>query len=246
VKIIAHRGNSAHWPENTLAAFRSAWAAGADGIELDVRLTADRRVVVFHDEDGRRLCHDPRRLRDIQYADLQAWRVAPPLKPTPGGDTEAIAASDRCGERIPLLDEVLAENRSGRLVYVELKAGEALIDCMSPLPVEAVVLAFDPEVARAAKTLSVPAWLNVEAERVRDIHYVVDFVRGLGLDGVSLGYSDGISGVCVEQVHEAGLPLAVWTVNEVAVARRLEAWGVDVMMTDDPAAIRTGLRKGAS
>ena len=47
--IFAHRGASAHAPENTLAAFELALAQNADGIELDVKLTADGHVVVIHD-----------------------------------------------------------------------------------------------------------------------------------------------------------------------------------------------------
>ena len=52
--IIAHRGASAHAPENTLAAFRRAVEAGADGIELDVRLARDGVAVVFHDSSLKR------------------------------------------------------------------------------------------------------------------------------------------------------------------------------------------------
>ena len=47
--IIAHRGDVSNAPENTLSAFRSAYELGADGIELDVRLTRDEHLVVFHD-----------------------------------------------------------------------------------------------------------------------------------------------------------------------------------------------------
>ncbi|TML76913.1 MAG: glycerophosphodiester phosphodiesterase, partial [Actinobacteria bacterium] len=51
MRVIAHRGASARAPENTLTAFRAALEAGADGVELDARLTADDVVVVLHDDD---------------------------------------------------------------------------------------------------------------------------------------------------------------------------------------------------
>ena len=53
--IIAHRGDVTNAPENTLPAFRSAYDRGADGIELDVRLTRDRQLVVFHDRGLKRI-----------------------------------------------------------------------------------------------------------------------------------------------------------------------------------------------
>ena len=53
-RIIAHRGSSAHAPENTLAAFELAVAGGAEGIEFDVRLTRDGEAVVIHDADLKR------------------------------------------------------------------------------------------------------------------------------------------------------------------------------------------------
>lgn len=53
--VWAHRGASAHYPENTLSAFRGAIDAGADGVELDVHLTKDGRLIVTHDEDTARV-----------------------------------------------------------------------------------------------------------------------------------------------------------------------------------------------
>jgi glycerophosphoryl diester phosphodiesterase len=61
--VIAHRGASALAVENTLAAFAAAAAAGADGVELDVRLCATGEVVVFHDADLRRLAGRADRIR---------------------------------------------------------------------------------------------------------------------------------------------------------------------------------------
>jgi glycerophosphoryl diester phosphodiesterase len=67
--IGGHRGDSAHWPENSQAAFQGAIAAGADFIETDVRLTADGVLVACHDADFARLCGDDRRLADLTLAE---------------------------------------------------------------------------------------------------------------------------------------------------------------------------------
>ncbi len=69
--IFAHRGASAWAPENTLAAFRLAVEHGAPAIELDVKLTADRQVVVLHDQTVDRTTNGHGDLRSFKLADLQ-------------------------------------------------------------------------------------------------------------------------------------------------------------------------------
>src|SRR6266852_1888705 len=92
---IAHRGGAQLWPENTLFAFVSAAKAGYDGAELDVQMTRDEKLVVFHDfRLKRELCRLPnghwvRRkpfaplslIRDLTFAELQAFDVG---RPEPG------------------------------------------------------------------------------------------------------------------------------------------------------------------
>ena len=106
-RAFAHRGlHSADGavPENTLAAFRAAAEAGY-GIELDVRLSRDGQVVVFHDDTLERLCGDARRVDAVDWAELRTLR--------PGGTEETI----------PLFSEVL-EAIDGRVpLIVELKSG---------------------------------------------------------------------------------------------------------------------------
>jgi len=67
--IGAHRGDSAHWPENSWSAFQGAIDAGADFIETDLRLTADGVAVACHDADLSRLCGDPREVADLTWAE---------------------------------------------------------------------------------------------------------------------------------------------------------------------------------
>src|SRR5690242_20502975 len=88
-RVWAHRGDSAHFPENTMAAFEGARAAGADGIELDVRFDADENVVVFHDSELRRLTGKPGRIEDLPASEREQLRVE--------------------GEPVPLLAEVLSQ-----------------------------------------------------------------------------------------------------------------------------------------
>ena len=70
--IFAHRGASAHAPENTLAAFELALVENADAIELDVKLSADGHVVVIHDTTTDRTTGAPGRVKDLSLTDLRA------------------------------------------------------------------------------------------------------------------------------------------------------------------------------
>jgi glycerophosphoryl diester phosphodiesterase len=207
-----------------MAAFRSAWETGADGIELDVRLTADRHIVVFHDEDGLRLAGDPRRVADCPLSELRRWSIR--------------------GEAMPRLEDVLTETPPTSLVMIEVKTGPEILPALGEVlragrVAGVVILAFDPEVASAARILELPVWLNVEAENASRIDEVIQLVAHEKLSGISLGWSDAIDQSLVDRVHGAELPLAVWTVNDAADARRASAWGVDLLMTDDPATIRS-------
>ena len=87
-RVWAHRGDSAHAPENTMLAFDRARAAGADGLELDVRFDGEHNVVVFHDAALDRLAGVPGRMAELSAGGRARLRVG--------------------GEPVPLLAEVLA------------------------------------------------------------------------------------------------------------------------------------------
>jgi len=72
---IAHRGFSSKYPENTLLAFREGMQAGADGFECDLRLTADGHVVVFHDDDLKRLCGQKGSIESLPLSEVRKLRV---------------------------------------------------------------------------------------------------------------------------------------------------------------------------
>lgn len=118
--LYAHRGlhdNSGACPENSLAAFCKAKEAGF-GVELDVRFTADRQVVVFHDDDLKRMCGVDARVDELTYDELKQYRLL-------GGD-----------QHIPLLTEVL-DVLDGTALLCEFKAMRSYTDtslCDATLP----------------------------------------------------------------------------------------------------------------
>jgi len=107
--VIAHRGDAVNAPENTLPAFTKALDAGADGIELDVRLTRDERLVVFHDRRLDRTSNgsgpvNHRSLGEVREMDAGSW-FSPEFK----------------GEQPPTLDEVFETLPADFLINVEMK-----------------------------------------------------------------------------------------------------------------------------
>ena len=108
--VIGHRGGADLAPENTLAAFRNALEVGADAIELDVRLTRDRRVAVIHDRHLDRTTTGTGvigtfTLEEVKRVDAGSW-----------------FGEEYAGERIPALEEVFEAVPADFPVYVEMKA----------------------------------------------------------------------------------------------------------------------------
>ena len=104
--ILGHRGYSAKYPENTLLSFQKAIDAGADGVELDVWLTSDGKVVVHHDENLKRTFGVDLKIKESQYNDLKDLRFE--------------------GEKMPLLEEVYEVLPENTLINVEIKDRDAV------------------------------------------------------------------------------------------------------------------------
>ena len=114
VKVWAHRGASGYAPENTMAAYEYAAALGADGIELDVQLSADGSLVVCHDETIDRTSDHKGYVKDYTLQELRSMSFGK-LHPEYGaGDA-----------KIPLLEEVLAyvHDETRMVINIELKTG---------------------------------------------------------------------------------------------------------------------------
>lgn len=89
--IVAHRGHSLKYPENTLAAVRAAIESGVHHVEIDVQLSADRVPVLFHDRRLERLCGVRRHVHELTARELQSLRVRDRERPGERGPAEPIA-----------------------------------------------------------------------------------------------------------------------------------------------------------
>src|SRR5574340_5259 len=106
--IYAHRGSSIHAPENTLSAFGKALEQGADGIELDAKLSADGQVVVIHDQTVDRTTSGQGRVNQLSLEQLRRFDAGSWMGPT------------FAGERIPTLAEVFELVGGKMVIMIEL------------------------------------------------------------------------------------------------------------------------------
>ncbi|MDQ2696033.1 MAG: glycerophosphodiester phosphodiesterase [Pseudomonadota bacterium] len=245
MEIIAHRGASAHAPENTLAAFRLAWEHGADGIEMDVHLSRDGRVKVHHDPTTLRCAGadysialtDSAVLRDL---DVGRW----------WGEGFA-------GERMPFLEEALEALPPGRRALIEIKCGAEIVPALGRAVARADgrcrigVIAMDLDVllgVREALPQMPVYWVvgcDVDQDGVFPPHPpgLIAIARRHGLTGLDPDYR-GIDAGFAAAVRAAGLKLIAWTVNDPAAARRLRDLGLEAITTDRPREIRAALANG--
>lgn len=241
VAIVAHRGASHDAPENTVAAFRLAWEQGADGAECDLYLTGDGRIIAFHDKTTKRTAGVDLPVAQTNFADLRRL------------DVGSFKGARFRGEQPPTVEELLATAPPGKQVYLEVKCGPEIVPALLReldrlgRPVgETPVICFGAEVIAEYKRLAPerPAYFLHDPSKIA-AGELVDSARRMRADGVDLKACPELDEAYAEAVREAGLRLDVWTVNDVAVARRMAGLGVRGITTDRPAFLREGLRDGA-
>ncbi|MDT7603800.1 MAG: glycerophosphoryl diester phosphodiesterase [Acidobacteriota bacterium] len=251
--IIAHRGASAHAPENTLAAFELALAEGADGLEFDVRLARDGVPVVIHDATLRRTNGRADKVASLSSSalasvDVGSWfnRRFPRL-----------ARDEYARQRVPTLAEVFEQfaPRCGTL-YVELKcvradAAALAIATVSVLRanadnarrcvVESFTLEALIEIKRLAPELRTAALFERSLKQPHvSTRAMIARARAHGADEIALQRSL-VSRRTIGAARAAGLPTVVWTVDHPSWARRATELGLRALITNRPARLRAAL-----
>ncbi len=226
--IIGHRGYPRKYPENTVASFLGALIHGADGIELDVRLSGDGEVVVIHDPDT---CRVSRKCVKVSEVGLDVLR----------------SLSLGMGQVIPLLSDVLKALPEGTPVFVEVKEVEAavpayeVVKSMNRLG-DTTFISFYPEALSKIREADGSARLgfligSLEAAKQVPrlaaelrLHAVLPPIQGMDV----IGREEFINEL--RALKAAGAFVAVWTVNDVDIVRLILPY-VDAVITDNVAAI---------
>ena len=239
--IFAHRGGCALGPENTLAAFDLGLRAGADGLELDVHLSADGIAVVHHDATLD---------RTTSHTGPVAARTAAELARVDAGYRFASNGSfpfRQQGVGIPSLRDVLGRYRDVPVV-IEMKVdtpemGEAVArDVVAADAVDRICLAgYGARSAAAARAALPGAATSATHPEVRLAVYrgLARWpVRDVSYGGYQVPERNGLIRIVsprfIREAHAAGLKVQVWTVDDEPDMRRLLVWGVDGLISNRP------------
>lgn len=243
--IIAHRGDSANAPENTLAAFRMALDKGSDGVEFDVQLSKDGVPVVIHDFNlkrtgGRSDFVADLTAKQLAHIDVGSWFAA----------KKGLVQNEEFSEQnVPTLVEVLdAVGGCRGPIYVELKCRDddfgSLVTAVcevvrgSGLVEKIIVKSFKlgaitavkcsmPEVRTAA--LFAPEILNF----LRRKRHIIELAREFGADGISLHYSLATKGL-TRIAREHKIPVTIWTADKAVWVERCIRRSIGALITNDP------------
>jgi glycerophosphoryl diester phosphodiesterase len=220
--VFAHRGGAKLGPENTIEAFDRGLASGADGLECDVRLSADGEVVVIHDATVDRTTAGRGRVSGFTAAELARWRV-PRL-------TDVISRFAAAS----FIVEIKESNPTLARKAVEIVRAHGAVDRVALGSFHAaplrVVRELEPDIPTGASKPEIrvalyasyigiaPRWASYRAFQVPE--------RSRGRRVVSRRF--------VRAAHRAGVVVQVWTVDHEQDIRRLIDWGVDAIITDRP------------
>ncbi len=238
VRLIAHRGFAAEYPENTLAAARAA-ARVADAIEVDVRRCGSGELVAFHDERLTRLTGVRKPLASTAYDDLRELSVLDSAEPVPrlGELFEALSPEveviPELKERGLLADVVALADRHGHDPLVsaadpaalsETRAVEGEVRRALVVPGSLPVQLLEPVVP------GYPNWLYAR----EDVRRSVRLADRLGCEAIHPRLGLPLATDLVERAQGTGLSVEAWTATTEREFRRLRAAGVDGVIADRP------------
>tara|TARA_R100001143_G_scaffold63387_1_gene70122 strand:- start:63263 stop:65173 length:1911 start_codon:yes stop_codon:yes gene_type:complete len=202
--VIGHRANAGGAPENSLIALENSIELGVPIVEIDVQLTADSVVIVWHDEDLIRMTGDPRQIRNVRYEELQSLT----LRPEYGPYRESV--------RVATLDQFLQQSKGRIQLIIELKyygfypaLAEETVELIRKYEMEDQVLLKSLNYSGVAQLREIAPDLGVgyvSATAVGDI-------SRLPVHFLSV-YHPNITDELVRNSRERGMAIYAWTVND--------------------------------
>lgn len=247
MKIIAHRGASFYAPENSWAAFKLAIAQKVDGIEVDVHLTKDKKIVIMHDINTDRTGDKSSFIEESSYAELKEIDI---------GSWFGLEFKD---QKIPLLEEVLLKIPLNLDLYVEIKSDLKIID-----PLLELLAKYKEQKARLVLFSFNLELVSILKKNLQDynILWIVEYgynqkisknmysntfkkIEKANLDGIStladLRHCQNLA----QEVLKRNWIFNVWTVDNPALALKLKELGITSLSTNRPDWIIKALKRAS-
>ncbi|GGY64480.1 glycerophosphodiester phosphodiesterase [Marinobacter zhanjiangensis] len=224
VSITAHRGNAFVAPENTASALERAITDGADFLEADVRMTADGKLILWHDADLQRVYGRPERISQLEWDDLRTL------------DAGAWFSPDFAGERILTLKELIELARGRANLFLDLKPDHNSRDLARQVVTElrredalegTIIAAAERHVLNDARAMEPGLRTALLAE------FVIGPLGDEQFDILGLRHNRVTPGA-VARARQVGYELYVWTVNHPDAMSKFIDMGVDSIITDRP------------
>ena len=241
IDIIGHRGASEDAPENTLEAIKEAWKQQADGVEVDVRMTADGNLVCLHDSNllrttGTDKLIEESNMAEISKLDAGSWR-----------------GKEWSDSFIPSLAEVLENIPPNKKIFIEIKCGiegkEPLINTIrnSKICEEMVsIISFNKEIlVEVKKTLNkikANYLIAFDQHTTVDIEKLTEELKETEIDGCGAQAHPRLTENFVNSLTSIDKKVHVWTVDQPEQAKRYAELGLSSITTNKPGQIKNWLR----
>jgi glycerophosphoryl diester phosphodiesterase len=248
---IAHRGGSDLAPEHTLLAYQHAIAVSADVLELDVHASSDGELMLMHDYKVDRTTDGSGKIAELSFADLRALDAAFHFR-RPGESTYPWRGR---GLQIPTLDEVLDAHPQGCFTMEFKSSDHALIDPVIAafdsrgIADRAVFSSFDDiliQELRARRPDLITSMGMGEMLRFATAEDLDARRRSLGRGTVIQAPWEELTQTMVLDAHTLERLVQPWTVNDPTVMELMISYGVDGIITDDPARLAVILDPSAT
>ena len=238
LKIIAHRGASFDAPENTLASVHLAWTHGINFVEVDVRLTKDNILVVFHDETTIRFNKIDKSISEYCFEELLAI------------DVGLFKGEQWRNESIPTLENVLKTIPTNGTLVVELKDGTEMKNALVQLEKRNATIwkqlefiSFHYETICMAKKIfpnNKCLWLldldyNLETKQnTPSIKDIIHKIKQHDLDGIDVFAGEMANESFFKTMHQEKFEIYLWTINTVEHAQQYLPFSPHGLTTDKP------------
>ena len=233
--VIAHRGASAYFPENTIPSFEGAISMGADMVEIDVQLTSDKEVVVFHDEKISRCTNGRGKIADHTLAQLKKLDVGSWYdKKFQNTKISTLAeVLDICKNKIAVNIEIKTEAVS-KMFFGGIEEKSLKIVEKSGMNEHVVFSSFDPRAIMHLKQIDNTVTAAVLFDKK---HYGSKLpsaiIESVGADAFNCSSSE-FKKKWLDNVRLNNIPVNIYTVNDTKNMRRFLKMGVSGIFTNKP------------